>query len=607
MRPKLLSLIKSFLLVIAIMVMSILGFGELLGGASPTSLDTTASTSIPTIAYTSGGQQVQAPDWSKITFSSLPPIESPGWIDFQPSLIKSLGYDPSRVWLAGSSPNQFVMLGDMAEAFHMEAFNLKDISGLTGLAIESLSLNDFGLTQWQTPKSLLKAIDPLGNLPVSQIAPFRDLLDISGVKLNGSVASVIRTNPTFANSPLVKLDLNKYSLGSIPGLTQTPIGKFAGWQQSFIAQVPGLSFVPFDRLPLPLLGGSIRIGTTDLVWSGAEHGDGKVPPDLYISGTVNKKSKTVPVPCKPNQPCAYIELSDPLGTNAPLHGKRWVSGKIQKVKGGFGPLAKVNNGWEPAGLLVFGPAFKVVLTDTDESLGRANFALYLRACVNIPFYGKSCTPYFIGGIPWLPTEETGFVIVASTAKPNVNVDSKYQQQIASIEQSNQPQTSNPQSEQSTQQAEDSATSVESLPTDGKLLSANSKIMAAIKNLGSFPSNVPGTDGGRNACLWAVNRVIKEAGLTPLANDSLWVLDAKASLDKGRGEKINIANAQPGDIVLVDKGGSSQHIGFCLNSGCTQTISNSSSRASFSFRGNSNFSYPGSPYNGATSQVYRLKK
>ena len=87
--------IKSFVLVIAIMAVSILGFEGLLGRADPTSLDTT---SIPTIAYTSDGQQVQAPNWSKITFSSLPPIESPGWIDFQESLIKSLGYDPSRVW-----------------------------------------------------------------------------------------------------------------------------------------------------------------------------------------------------------------------------------------------------------------------------------------------------------------------------------------------------------------------------------------------------------------------------------------------------------------------------------------------------------------------------
>ena len=108
-------------------------------------------------------------------------------------------------------------------------------------------------------------------------------------------------------------------------------------------------------------------------------------------------------------------------------------------------------------------------------------------------------------------------------------------------------------------------------------------------------------------MWAVNRVLKESGYAPLGKDTLAVREGQADLESGRGTKVNIADARPGDIVLVDKGGSSQHIGFCVNNGCTQTISNSSSRASFSFRGNSNFSYPGSPYNGATPQVYRLKK
>ena len=62
----------------------------------------------------------------------------------------------------------------------MEAFNLKDISGLTGLAIESLTLNDFGLTQWQTPKSLVKAIPQLGKLSISQITPLQDLIELGG-------------------------------------------------------------------------------------------------------------------------------------------------------------------------------------------------------------------------------------------------------------------------------------------------------------------------------------------------------------------------------------------------------------------------------------------
>jgi hypothetical protein len=137
--------------------------------------------------------------------------------------------------------------------------------------------------------------------------------------------------------------------------------------------------------------------------------------------------------------------------------------------------------------------------------------------------------------------------------------------------------------------------------------ANASIVSAVNRLGGFSSNVPGTDGGRNACMWAVNHVLKEAGYEPLANDTLAVRTGQAALENGRGQKINIADAQPGDIVIVDGGGSRQHIGFCTNKGCTETISNSSSRANFSFRGNSNFSYRGSPYNRTTPQVYRLRK
>jgi hypothetical protein len=51
--------------------------------------------------------------------------------------------------------------------------------------------------------------------------------------------------------------------------------------------------------------------------------------------------------------------------DGPYYGKRWASGAVQKVKG-YGPLAIVNGGWEPTGKLVFGSAFKVVLTSVDE-------------------------------------------------------------------------------------------------------------------------------------------------------------------------------------------------------------------------------------------------
>jgi hypothetical protein len=334
------------------------------------------------------------------------------------------------------------------------------------------------------------------------------------------------------------------------------------------------------------------------VWSDAEVGDPEVGNEHFISGSINRKNATVPVSCKSPKPCAYIELSDWAGTNSSLQGKRWSSGTTQKVKGGFGPLAKVNRGWEPTGRLVYGSAFKVALAQVDESKGVADFSLYLRACARIPFYGKSCTPYFIGPIPWLPVKEKGAVIVSAIQSPSIKVPSKYKQRIRQIEQQYEPKDNN---------TANTPASPNTPISNSKVGEANASIVSTVNRLGGFSSNVPGTDGGRNACMWAVNHVLKEAGYEPLANDTLAVRTGQAALENGRGQKINIADAQPGDIVIVDGGGSRQHIGFCTNKGCTETISNSSSRANFSFRGNSNFSYRGSPYNRTTPQVYRLRK
>lgn len=561
---------------------------------------TSTATSIPTLTYSNGQQQLLAPDWSKITWGSLPPIKEPGWIQLGALFVNELGYDPSRVWFAGDRPEQFLMLGDVQDAFHMEAFNLNDITGLTGLAMKTLTLDDFGLVQWQTPKSLVKAIPQLGNIPVAQVAPVRDLLKITGGGgASGSIAGAIRQNPTFSNLPLEELDLKQYSLQSIPGLAEAPIGKFKNWQQSFIAQVPGLSEVPFSQFPIPLIGSGISVAMTDIVWSAAEHGAPKIPPSLFISGTVNKKGLTVPVPCSAGKPCAYIELSDLMGANGSSHGKRWVSGKVQKVKGGFGPLKAINGGWEPTGKLVFGSAFKVVLTNTNESLGTADFALYFRACIRAPLYGKSCTPYFIGGIPWFPTHEKGLVIVASTADPDINVPSKYKEQIAQIEAQNQPQTGETPSTQLPLEGGQRANQTSTTDTDSSI---NQQIMNSMQQLGSFPTGTgyspPETDNGENACAWAVNQVIAKAGIQKLGGNTLAVNGIEAALQGGRGEQItNRSGAKAGDIALIP----GKHIGICLNNGCTQIKSNSSSKARFSWISDAYFS----PSYGQPTRVYRV--
>ncbi len=558
-------------------------------------------TTIPMVTLNVGTQQILAPDWSHTSWSELPPIQQPGQFELPADLVKQLGWNPSRAWATGQSAAQLTMLGDVESSFHLGAFSLSDISELTGNPIQNLKLNDLGLTQSQTPASLVKAIPDLGNLNLTQVKPLQDLALNLGVDGSGSIADILQQNPTFADTPLKALDLKQYSIDSIPGLSQTYLAQFAGWQQSLISQVPGLNMVSFGQFPVPMNIGGVSLALVDLPWGKAEHGDPQVDASYFISGSINKQGQTKPVACPTGKSCPYLELSSPvLGANGPMHGKRWASGD-QQVDGGFGPLAILNGGKEPAGRAVFGADFgKIVVTNIDESLGSADFSLYKRVCAHFPFIGKSCSPFFIGPIP-LPfsTREGEMVIVSALAAPSISIPQKYQDRITQIEAQNTPaQAINNSTLTSAPSGTTAATGGESDP----------KIVDAINKVGDFSTaDVPNTDGGNNACMYAVNHVIENAGYEPLANGTLSVLEGKAALENGRGQKVDIADAKPGDIVLVDAGGSDQHIGFCETDGCTRTISNSSSRAQFDWHGNSNFSYEGSPYNGTTPQVYRLIK
>ncbi len=738
---------------------------------------------IPTLAYTNGEQQVLAPDWSQITWSSLPPIQTPGWIQIPPDLISKVGYDPSRVWSAGQTPDSFTMLGDVEDAFHLEAFNLTDISGITQLALDNLNLNDFGIVGWQTAGSLVKAMPDLGNLSIGEIEPIRDLFATVGIgDVNGSLLQALQQHPELGKLALGELDLTKYALTSIPGLESTPLGKFPGWQQSLINQVPGLNAVPFSQFPLPLNGGIGVVGIADVVWSSAEHGDPKVGADYFISGSVNSRNATVPVACEAGKPCAYLELSDPMGANGSLHGKRWASGDVQKVKGGYGVLGKVNNGWEPAGKLVYGPAFKVVLTKTNESTATADFGLYLRFCAH-GIVDLGCSPYFIGPIPWIPAQEKGAVIVAGANAPSVDIPSKYQEQIDALQQEYAPQA-NPGMEGdiayddclsgvsgdavnqaisavpsemrsyankpvplimaaakkygvtdpaqiayilSTVQTEttmganlvEGATRNKSAPGSvyygrglvqltgidnyrkasrlvgidlvknperaaepeiaakilvvgmrdgmftGRKLSdfirggkANfvsarqivndsdkqyamaqdaQRYLAAIKGtnvndlkdtggscsaqviasgptqqriyqaasqsygMDSSRSGLPG--GGRVACAWAVNKVLNKAGIPTIGSNPNLVFSVRDALEGGRGKQVNRSQALAGDLALALGAGNKQHIGICMNNGCTQVMSNSSSKQNFTWKSNTDFG----GYYGVPSKIYRVVK
>jgi hypothetical protein len=52
-------------------------------------------TAIPTVPYAIGNQTVDLPDWSKISFSSLPAIQLDGSFELPSNLLDRLGYDPA--------------------------------------------------------------------------------------------------------------------------------------------------------------------------------------------------------------------------------------------------------------------------------------------------------------------------------------------------------------------------------------------------------------------------------------------------------------------------------------------------------------------------------
>jgi hypothetical protein len=104
---------------------------------------------------------------------------------------------------------------------------------------------------------------------------------------------------------------------------------------------------------------------------------------------------------------------DPTG----LHGAQWIKGGTGQVlrwcRGATAFWASINGGQEPTGRLPFGPVFKVVLTNTDESTGTGTFGIYFRVCHH-GFIDLGCTPYFIGPIPWFSAQEKGIVFVGET-------------------------------------------------------------------------------------------------------------------------------------------------------------------------------------------------
>lgn len=242
--------------------------------------DIAADSAIPITTVESAGQFAPVPDWSQISFSSLPPILTDGSFDAPSEVNQMLGYDLSRTWKAGDRADSYLKLGDFQTSLFLQLFNLDTITQMSNLDPAQIALGAFKMAGWQTIDDLVTAMPGLGNYQVADVSPIASLLreqmagtpgwNPDAITPNSTISEVLNAKPELGQLSLGQLEnLNQFALTDIPGLSNVPLQNFNQWGNSTIAGVPGLANIPFDQLPNPVEVFGM-IGIVDVVYGPAE-------------------------------------------------------------------------------------------------------------------------------------------------------------------------------------------------------------------------------------------------------------------------------------------------------------------------------------------------
>ena len=198
-----------------------------------------------------------------------------------------------------------------------------------------------------------------------------------GKQIIGDIGDIVLSN----------YDLSSYTIADIPGLAETPIYRFPGFENLNISQIPNLASLPFQLYPNFPQYDAVGFALVDLVLGEAEQ---------YAERSISGGNRVGIANCNDGSSCAHIELGGPLPTTA---GRQWVSGDSQRVKGGKNLLKWVGGGKEPTGRLPFNnPPFKMVLRNNSETQDTVALTLAFRYCFSS--WGiRHCTPYNLFEIP----------------------------------------------------------------------------------------------------------------------------------------------------------------------------------------------------------------
>ena len=244
-------------------------------------------------------------------------------------------------------------------------------------------------------ETLAQATPWLGNIKVSDAIAanpeLRRLLPASAFSGGGLFSSGNRLKSSVANLQFGSVvNLNAVQLNRVSSLANTPLNRFNGFQKLTISQIPNVGNIALANMPkinIPAGMAVLKMDTVRTRERNVRH--------MVMSGSEQQPNAE----CSQN--CDYIETMPMVGLPY-LRGGRIISGDSLQVRGGQGLLAWVNGGKEPTGVHFVGD-MKFVLRNINAKKGTATVNLNVRACFN--FFGRHCTPYFVGLPLWQLNEK----------------------------------------------------------------------------------------------------------------------------------------------------------------------------------------------------------
>jgi hypothetical protein len=163
------------------------------------------------------------PDWSTLSLDDLGVVPTAGSV---PQL--------KRSWAAGSAISEVLNLGDVADSLAPQKFSLDQISQLSGVDLNQVSLRSFPLINAQTIGTLAEVIPRLTEFKVDDIEPIKTLFlrqNLPESLLGLPLGQVLSQNSDLSNLTLSAIPNSDFDKGLVQGGESEDSNKRSKWNR----------------------------------------------------------------------------------------------------------------------------------------------------------------------------------------------------------------------------------------------------------------------------------------------------------------------------------------------------------------------------------------